>query len=146
MIAARGNMSIARALAVLVLVGLGVFSPASEAQQQAWKARRVGFVSNGTAATIAPAAESFARALRDLGWVGGQSLAIEHRYADGNLDRLPALVAEVVQAKPDVIVVSGSVAMRAAQRTTRTIPIVFVVLSDPVTAGFVTASLVRAGT
>jgi len=62
---------------------------------------------------------------------------IEYRWAEGNPDRLPVLVAELVQAKVDVIVVGGNPAIRAAQNATRTIPIVFVVLTDPVILGFV---------
>ena len=71
-------------------------------------------------------------------------MTIEYRGAEGNPDRLPALVAELVQAKVDVIVLSGTPAIRAAQKATRTIPIVFVVLTDPVTLGFV-PSLARPG-
>ena len=69
---------------------------------------------------------------------------IDYRWAEGNPDRLPTLVAELVQAKVDVIVVGGNPAIRAAQNATRTIPIVFVVLTDPVTLGFV-PSLARPG-
>ena len=74
----------------------------------------------------------------------GQTAVIEYRWAEGNPDRLPVLIAELVRARVDVIMLSGSVAIRAAQRVTSTIPIVFVVLVDPVTMGFV-SSLARPG-
>ena len=82
--------------------------------------------------------------MRELGWIEGQNVMIDYRWAEGNPDRLPTLVAELVQAKVEVIVVSGNPAIRAAQNATRTIPIVFVVLTDPVTSGFV-PSLARPG-
>ena len=88
--------------------------------------------------------EAFRRSLRELGWIEGQNVMIDYRWAEGNPDRLPTLVAELVQAKVDVIVVSGNPAIRAAQNATRTIPIVFVVLTDPVTLGFV-PSIARPG-
>jgi len=69
---------------------------------------------------------------------------MEYRSADGNVDRFSALAADLVQMKVDIIVVAGPLAIRAAQRATRTIPIVFVTLADPVAAGFV-ASLARPG-
>jgi putative ABC transport system substrate-binding protein len=71
-------------------------------------------------------------------------VTIEYRSAEGNPDRLPALVAELVQAKVDVIVLAGTPAIRAAQKATSTIPVVFVSLADPVTLGFV-PSLARPG-
>ena len=71
-------------------------------------------------------------------------MAIEYRWAEGNPDRLPALVADLVRVKVNVVVVSGTAAIRAARSVTSTVPIVFVYLADPVTAGFV-PSLARPG-
>ena len=79
-----------------------------------------------------------------MGWIEGRTVTIEYRWAEGNPDRLPALVAELVALKVAIAVVAGAPAMRAAQRATSTIPIVFVVLTDPVTTGFV-PSLARPG-
>ena len=88
--------------------------------------------------------DAFLRSLRELGWIEGQTVTIEYRWAEGHPDQLPALVAELVQAKVDVIMLSGSGSVRAARGATSTIPIVFVVLTDPVTQGFV-KSLARPG-
>jgi putative tryptophan/tyrosine transport system substrate-binding protein len=81
----------------------------------------------------------FNRGLRELGWIEGQTIAIEYRWAEGNIDRLPALAAELVQAKVDVIVAAGPRAISAARESTPTIPVVFVYLADPVAAGFVSS-------
>lgn len=112
------------------------------ARAQPSKSHRIGFLSNGSPASSQY--EAFRQSLRDLGWVEGQNVAIEKRWAAGDPDRLPQLIAELVQAKVDVIIVSGTPAMRAAQKATTTIPIVFVVLTDPVTMGFM-PSLARPG-
>src|SRR5262249_25566228 len=91
-------------------------------------------------------AEGLRLALRELGYIEGQNIAIEYRYADGKNDRLPGLATELVRLKVDIIVVaSGDVTIRAAKNATKTIPIVMMGLgSDPVTAGFV-ESLARPG-
>jgi putative tryptophan/tyrosine transport system substrate-binding protein len=102
----------------------------------------IGYLYNGKP-PIPPEAP-FQRSLRALGWIEGQNVTIEYRFAEGNPDRYPALIAELVQAKVDVIMLSGSQAIRAAQGVTRTVPIVFVVLVDPVASGFV-QSLARPG-
>ncbi len=102
----------------------------------------IGYLYNGKP-PIPPEAP-FHRSLRALGWIEGQNVTIEYRFAEGNPDRYPALIAELVQAKVDVIMLSGSQAIRAAQGVTSTVPIVFVVLVDPVAAGFV-QSLARPG-
>jgi len=115
-----------------------------DARTQTAKSHRIGFLGNGSPTTLSSQYEAFRRSLRELGWVEGQNVTIESRWAEGSPDRLPALVAELVQAKVDVVVVSGTPAIRAAQNATATIPIVFVVLTDPVTMGF-TSSLARPG-
>jgi len=88
--------------------------------------------------------ESFRQGLRDLGYVEGKNIVIDWRSADGKLDRLPALAAELVRRKVDVIVTSGGNATRAAKDATRTIPIVMTNDSDPVGDGIIT-SLARPG-
>jgi putative ABC transport system substrate-binding protein len=87
---------------------------------------------------------SFQQALHELGWVEAKNIAFEWRFAEGKRDRLPALAAELVRLKVDLIVASGAIEIRAAQHATSTIPIVMAGTGDPVRAGFV-ASLARPG-
>src|SRR5262249_490083 len=117
----------------------------AQAQQPA-KISRIGYLSNADAATDSAQAEGIRLALRDLGYIEGQNIAIEYRYAEVRPDRAPEHAAELVRLKVDIIVVaSGDPWIRAAKNATRTIPIVMVrVGSDPVRAGFV-ESLARPG-
>ena len=108
------------------------------------RTRTIGFLGNANPTTGSSQLEAFRRGLRELGWIEGQTLTIEYRWAEGQPDRLPGLVAELVRAQVDLIVLSGPLSMRAAQRATSTIPIVFVLLVDPVAMGFV-RSLARPG-
>jgi len=87
---------------------------------------------------------AFKQGLRELGWVEGQNISVESRWAENNYDRLPALAADLVRLKVDVIVTGGVPAIRAAQQATRTIPIVMGLVEDPVASGLV-ASLGRPG-
>jgi putative tryptophan/tyrosine transport system substrate-binding protein len=92
-----------------------------------------------------PVFEAIRLALRDLGYIEGQNIASEYRYAEGKLDRLPDLAAELVRLKVDIIVVGGDIPTRAAKKATKTIPIVIMGTgSDPVAAGLV-ESLARPG-
>jgi putative ABC transport system substrate-binding protein len=95
---------------------------------------------------IAPqkASEAFFQGLKDLGYVEGKNITIERRYAEGHADRLPALAAELVRGKPDVILTPTTPAAHAAKDATNSIPIVIVHASDPVGSGFA-ASLNRPG-
>ena len=88
--------------------------------------------------------EAFRQGLRELGYVEGKNIVIEWRYAEGKLDRLPALAAELVRLKVDIIVTAGPTVTRAAKEATVTIPIVMALDNDPVGNGFV-ASLARPG-
>jgi putative ABC transport system substrate-binding protein len=103
---------------------------------QTGELRRIGFLSNSSQATGSVQVESFRSSLRELGWIEGKSILIEYRWAEGDLRRLPALASELVRAKVEVLFVSGPVGISAAQKATRTLPIVFVVLVDPVALGF----------
>ena len=88
--------------------------------------------------------EAFRQGLRELGYVEGRNISIESRSAEGKDDRLPALAADLVRSKVDVIVAASGAATRAVQQTTRTIPIVMSLVNDPVGSGLV-ASLARPG-
>ena len=129
-------------LVVVVLLAVGVIAEA----QQPKKVSRIGFLSMGNPTSESPRSEAIRQALRELGYIEGQNIAIEYRYAEGKRDRLPELAAELVRLKVDIIVVSGGVMpVRAAKNATKTIPIVMVGQgSDPVAAGLV-ESLARPG-
>ena len=116
----------------------------SLARAQPAKLLRIGYVSTSSAADIADRTEAFRVGLRDHGYIEGKNIVIEWRYAEGKFDRLPALVAELVRLKVDVIVTAGPAVTRAAKEVTATIPIVMTSDSDPVGSGFV-ASLARPG-
>ena len=110
----------------------------AEAQQTAKTMPRVGFISStGAPGSSSPLFEAFRLKLRDLGYVEGKNILIERRYAEGRLDRMPALVNELVQQKVDVIVAVNNVLIRAAKEATKTIPIVMISSVDPVAAGYV---------
>jgi len=127
---------------MLTLV-LGFFvTPLAGEAQQSKKVYRIGFLSAGSSLPT-PNVEAFQQSLRDLGYVEGQNLAIEYRYAENHLERLPDLAAELVRLPVDLIVTSGTPATRAAKHATTTIPIVMAGIgADPVEAGLV-ASLAR---
>jgi putative ABC transport system substrate-binding protein len=106
--------------------------------------RRIGWVGNASPATASAQRGALQQGLRELGWIEGQNLVIDFRWADGNPDRLAPLIDELVRARIEVILVSGTPAIRAVQKATRTIPVVFVLLSNPVALGLV-PSLARPG-
>jgi len=130
-------------LAVILTLSLTLAPLAAEAQQAA-KIDRIGYLSPSPAAANPHLPEAFHQGLRDLGYVEGRNLMIEYRYAEGKPERLPALAAELVALKVDVIVASSTVGALAAKQATRTLPIVFIGAADPVTSGLVT-SLARPG-
>src|SRR6266403_647644 len=111
-----------------LVIGLGasaLSAPfASFAQQQSAKIPRVGFLEATSASTIAARVEAFRQGLRELGYVDGKNIVIEYRYAEGKFDRVPALAAELVQLKVEVIVTAGPTDTRATKQATVTIPIV----------------------
>ena len=129
----RRNAALALLLGPLAL---GVASRAAEAQQ-AGKIRRIGYLSAPTRASVEQGVLSFLRALRELGWIEGQNLIIEYRWADGNIERLPALAAELVREKVDLIVAPAGTAALAAKKATSSIPIVMIFPADPVGLGLV---------
>jgi putative ABC transport system substrate-binding protein len=129
-------------LVAMMLLAVGV---TAQAQQPA-KVSRLGYLSTTDAATDSVRAEGLRLALRELGYIEGQNIAIEYRYAEGKVDRAPELAAELVRLKVDIIVVaSGDQWIRAAKNATKTIPIVMMGQgSDPIRAGHV-ESLARPG-
>jgi ABC-type uncharacterized transport system substrate-binding protein len=128
-------------LAVVLAVSLTLAPPVVEAQRVA-NMYRVGLVVPGSAS--GGRTEAFRQGLRVLGYVEGQNIVIEVRYADGRADRLPNLVAELVNLKVDVLVIEGNAGINAGRNATKTIPIVMAPSGDPLGAGFV-ASLARPG-
>ena len=126
----------------VIRLGLGALLFAlglpAEAQQPA-KIPRIGYLSALDASTDSPRAEGIRLALRERGYIEGQNIAFEYRYAEGKLDRLPELAAELVRLKVDIIVVAGGdTRVRAAKNATKTVPIVMSGGGvDPVGAGFV---------
>ena len=125
-----------RLSAIGLILALAIFvAPLATEAQQATKVHRVGALTPAFRTSEPyPPLEAFRQGLRDLGYVEGQNLVIEYRYAE-RFERLP----ELVRLKVEVIVASGSPAIRAAQHATRTIPIVMAAPSDPVGQGFVTS-------
>ena len=128
-----------RRICVLICLLLTVFLPAASGAQQPKKIFRIGYLSSFDPASDSAGTEAIRRALRDLGYMEGQNIAVEYRYAEGQLDRLPELAAELVHLKVDIIVVAGcGRSPRAAKNTTKTIPIVMAGNPvDPVEAGLV---------
>ena len=118
--------------------------PRAAEAQQSGKVSRIAFLSVNTRAAMSARTEAFRQGLRELGYVEGGNISIEYRFADGQPERLPALAAELVRLKVDVIVTEGPTATRVAKKATSTIPIVMAQDPDPVGAGFV-ASLARPG-
>jgi putative tryptophan/tyrosine transport system substrate-binding protein len=112
--------------------------------QQPKKVPRIGLLSPLDTATESPTLEAFRLGLRELGYVEGKNIEIEYRYAEGKLNRLPELGAELARLRVDVIVTRGSTGVKAAKEATNTIPIVVGSAGDLVGEGFV-ASLARPG-
>src|SRR5437763_2922478 len=111
----------------LALVGLGLLSGCGVPPlpgQQAAKIPRIGFLAPGTREGRAPLIEGLLEGLRDLGYVEGQNITIEYRFSGSNDERLPALAAELVDLKVDLIVASATLGALAAKQATGTIPIV----------------------
>ena len=130
--------------AVLTILFLAAVNPAQA--QQPKKVPRIGYLSSFDPASESTRSEAIRLALRELGYIEGQNIAIEYRYTEGKLDRVPELAAELVRLKVDIIVVAGGAPLiRAAKNATKTIPIVMVGGGpDPVEAGLV-ESLARPG-
>ena len=127
-------------VAALILLGIAVLVDA----QQPKKIPRIGYLNATFLSPHAARREAFRQGLRELGYVEGKNIVIEWRSAEGTRDRIPALAAELVRLKVDIIVTAGSGGTRATKEATSTIPIVMAQDTDPVGNGFV-ASLARPG-
>ena len=128
---------------VTLTLSLLVMPLCSDAQWPA-KVPRIGMLLGSAPDAAAPSLEAFRQALRELGYVEGQTIALEYRFADGKVEPLPALAAELVQLPVDVIVTWGTPATQAVKDATTTLPIVIGAAFDPVATGLV-ASLARPG-
>jgi putative ABC transport system substrate-binding protein len=145
-VTARGASvhSLARRTAI-VAMSLSVLVLSRAVAQPTDRVYRIGYLSTGSASsTYTRPLDAFRQGLRDLGWVEGRDVRIEYRFAEGQVDRLPALAEELVRLKVDVIVTSPTPAALAARNASRTIPIVGMSLTEPVAVGLVT-SLARPG-
>jgi putative ABC transport system substrate-binding protein len=130
---------------VLLIGGIAAWLPTAQAQQPA-KVARIGYLSSSW--PDAPFArrmrDAFGQALRDIGYIEGENVSVEDRFAEGKFDRLPDLAAELVQRKVDIIVAAPSPAAVAAKKVTQTVPIIMISVGDPVGLGLV-SSLARPG-
>jgi ABC-type uncharacterized transport system substrate-binding protein len=134
---------IARRTFLATLSGAAAAWPlAARAQQAAMPV--IGFISAGSRDTYVELLAAFRQGLKEGGYVEGQTVAIESRWADGQFDRLPRLAADLVQRRVAVIVTTGGSSSRAAIAASSTVPIVFLSQSDPISSGFV-ASFNRPG-
>ncbi|MGH7322084.1 MAG: ABC transporter substrate-binding protein [Candidatus Rokuibacteriota bacterium] len=134
-------------MTLIVTLALGLLAaPLAVEAQQPGGIPRIGVLSfpTGTSPAASPAASAFRQGLRELGYVEGQNIAIEYRWAGGKAERLAPLAAELVALKVDVIVTSSTPAIRAAKQATKSIPIVMAASGDAVGAGLV-KSLPRSG-
>ena len=129
----------------IALVGGAIWCPTGVcAQQQTGKVPRVGYLRLTSPADRPHLLDAFRQRLRELGWVEGQNIVIDYRFAEGRLDRLSDFAAELVRLKVDVIVSLGTQGVTAAKNATETIPIVMIAVRDPIGTGLI-ASLARPG-
>jgi putative tryptophan/tyrosine transport system substrate-binding protein len=134
-----------RRRAFITLVGGATVAwPLAARAQQAAKVYRIGFLGNSTAALEADLVGPFREGLRDLGYLEGQNILIEYRWAEGEYERFTALTAELIALRVDVIVTAGTPASLAVQKAATSIPLVMIAVGDPVATGLV-ASLGRPG-
>ena len=141
-----GGSAVARVVATLSLVVAlsSLVAPLAAVAQPTGKVYRMGVLTGGSATAPSPPLEAFRQGLREFGWVEGQNIVVEYRFAEGRLDRLPALAAELVRLKVDVIAAGPTPPAVAAKNATATIPIVMMGAAEPVELGLI-ASLARPG-
>ncbi len=118
------------------VIGIGALLTAQLGRAQVpGKVCRIGWLTGGSPKSHAELLEAFRNGLKEHGWVEGRNITLELRWAQGNLDRLPALAAELIRLQPDVILTAANVVHLAVRRETSTIPIVMATGADPVEAG-----------
>jgi ABC-type uncharacterized transport system substrate-binding protein len=127
---------------IILLASATACPHAAHAQQQAGKGPRIGYLGVTSPSDRPPLLDAFRQGLRELGWVEGQNIVIDYRFAEGRVDRLPDLAAELVRLKVDLIVSEWTQGATAAKNATETIPIVMIAVRDPVGTGLI-ASLAR---
>ena len=139
-------MNIGRRKLLAALAGATTWSLAARARQQGDRVRRIGVLMSfdENDPTMKLRVSAFTQALAGLGWTDGRNMRMDLRWGGGDINRIRALAHELVGLQPDIIVTSGTPSTAAVQRETRTIPIVFVPVADPVGFGFV-AGLPRPG-
>jgi len=130
---------------VVLLIALALASVHLAEAQQPTKIPRIRYIDGGFPSTNAARIDAFRQGLREHGYMEGKNIVVEYRHAEGKLDRLPTLLAELLRLKVEVIVAGGGGgAIGAAKQATKTIPIVMPMAIDPVGQGFV-ASLAHPG-
>ncbi len=134
---------VSRRRALLAVAALAA-SPRIACAQQPSRPFRIAFLSNGSAVSAGSLRDALVRGLDEHGWRSGRDFVLEAWWADGKLDRLPSLVAEMLAWKPDLVAAPSGIAAQAAQKSGTTLPIVFALAPDPVGQGFGT-SLARPG-
>jgi putative tryptophan/tyrosine transport system substrate-binding protein len=140
---AKGNSPKTKAFALTLCALLFALCVSAQTQQPT-KVPRIGFLIASSPSPVAARLEAFRQGLRELGYVEGKSIVIDYRWAEGKVDRMPDLAAQLIGLKVDIILSTGSQSTRAGKEATSTIPIVMGFDSDPVGNGFV-ASLSRPG-
>ena len=133
---------VSRRAALAVLLAVGTRAPAAAFAQQPPRAPRIGVI--GERSPSDPFLVAFRRGMSKLGYVDGRNITIEYRYAQGALDQVPRLAKELIDLKVDVLVVGGTVSTQSVMKVSRSVPIVFATVGDPVGSGIV-ASLARPG-
>jgi putative ABC transport system substrate-binding protein len=120
-------------------IGSAAAWPLAARAQQGERVRRIGVLMAGVEndPMVKSLFSAFTQALADLGWADGRNVRIDRRWGGGDINRLHALAQELVGLQPDILVTGGSPATVAVQRETRTIPIVFATVADPVASGIV---------
>jgi putative tryptophan/tyrosine transport system substrate-binding protein len=132
-----------RKISCVAVLALLLTHSSSAAQKPKWIAR-LGFISPAAPRTAAPNLEALRDGLRDLGYIEGKNIIIEPRWAEGSAERLPHLLAELIQLKVDVVVIGGAAGAIAAKNAGVTIPVVFAAVTDPLGYGII-GSLARPG-
>jgi len=131
--------------AFIVTVGGGLLAaPLAVAAQQTGKIYRIGYLASASATATQHLVDAFRQGLGELGWIEGQNVVIEYRFAEGRHERLPALAADLIHLKVDIIAAGPTPPASAAKNATKTIPIVMTAVGDPVEQGLV-ASLAHPG-